>query len=115
MPIRPFYSQPVPPKKPDRCKDCPFLGIVPQAKRKKGSKLTMLCMATMKAISHESISISEEERRGTKHPHNRPCDGKYHVWLEYPRGIFPLSKQVYRDCRVPYEQGTIAEYEIDFG
>lgn len=112
MPKRLFVLQQLPPLKPDRCVDCPLLGIIPEAQRKKGSKKTMVCLGTMKAISKESTRISERERAGTKHIHHRPCDNKYSAWLTLPGSKFGISTEAYKDCRIPYEQQQ--EYVIDF-
>lgn len=112
MPKRLFVLQQLPPIKPDRCIDCPLLGLIPADRRKKGSKKTMVCLGTMKAISQESTRIAESERAGTKHILHRPCDAKYAAWLTLPQAKFGISIQAYNECRVPYEQRM--EYTIDF-
>lgn len=112
MPSQTHYLQPVPPIKPDSCASCPFVGIIPAAKRKKGSKLTNICLATMRAISHESISIRESERKGTKHPFHRPCDNRWEAMHQMPGHRFGISIRAYNECRIPYEQAQ--EYTIIF-
>lgn len=112
MPKLTIYKQPVPPIKPDTCKKCPLLGIIPEGRRLKGSKKTMICLGTMKAISKESISISEASRKGTKHPFHRPCDRKWAAWQQLPKAEIGISIKAYNECRIPYEQSL--EYEIDF-
>ena len=114
MPKKLLIEVPVPPIKPDCCKLCPFIGMIPKHKRKAGSKKTMLCIATLKAMSKESISIKESERAGTRHIHHRPCDNVYEAWKDYRHG-FPVGKEIYKECRVPYQQLMGGAYEIDFG
>lgn len=107
-----FIQQPIPPVKPDRCVDCPLLGIIPKERRKKGSKKTMVCLGTMKAISQESTRIPESERAGTKHILHRPCDNKWDAWQSLPQMKIGISIQAYNECRIPYEQKQ--QYIIDF-
>jgi len=112
MPRSIFYKQQIPPVKPDCCRSCPLLGIIPKDKRKSRSKKIMVCLGTMKAITRESINILESERKGTRHPFHRPCDNKWEAWLQLPGQKIGLSITAYNECRVPYEQQQ--EYTIDF-
>ena len=115
MPKKFYIDIPIPPIKPDCCKVCPFVGVIPRRKRKAGSKKTMVCMMKPTAMSPESIEIKESERAGTRHPHHRPCDRYYHAYREYYKRGFPVSEVIYIECRTPYEQKYRGEYEIDFG
>ena len=112
MPKKVTYLQPVPPVKPDCCEQCPFIGIIPAARRKKGSKKTMVCLATMKAVSRESIRIKESERAGTRHIFHRPCDHKWDAWWQLPGQKIGIGITQYNECRIPYEQKQ--QYTIEF-
>lgn len=112
MPRLTTYRQHIPAEKPDCCEQCPFLGLIPKHRRKAGSKKTMLCLATMKAMSKEATCIRESERAGTRHPFHRPCDTRWEAWWQLPRQEMGISIQAYNECRIPYEQTR--EYVIDF-
>lgn len=101
----------VPPVKPDRCWDCPFLGKVPPAKLRKGSKKTFVCMARMKALTGRGVMI-RASKRDAAHPLNRPCDMYWAAYSASPKGRVQVNSLMYVECRVPFEQSL--QYEIDF-
>jgi len=101
----------LPPEQPDRCRDCPLLGLVPISKRKKGSHKTYVCIATMKALSSRGIDISASAR-DDHHPLKRPCDDRWASFMLAPNMKLQVNSQAYLDCRIPYEQKQ--QYKIDF-
>lgn len=115
MPRKLFIGIPIPPVKPPKCASCPFVGIIPEAKRKKGSKKTYRCLALNKAISKRSITIVEEEKkkRDPKHPFHRPCDRYYDAFLQLPGRVMNIPISNYNESRVPYIQ--LQAIPIDFG
>ena len=46
MPKRLSVMVKLPEEQPDRCLDCPLLGVIPIEKRKHGSKKTHVCLGT---------------------------------------------------------------------
>ena len=104
MPKRNFVMQLLPIERPDRCTDCPLLGVVPKSvARPKGSKETMLCLGTMEAMSRP-WSRKRESECDSHHPMHHYCEQKWHAWVGLPRREFPIPVQFYNECRVPYEQ-----------
>ena len=51
MPKRIFVKVKLPPQQPDRCLDCPLLGLIPEEERKHNSKKTYVCMKMAKALA----------------------------------------------------------------
>lgn len=94
---------PLPPQKPDRCIDCPLLGLVPKyVDRPKNSKETHVCIGTMEALTQRGTKIRASER-DKNHPLRRPCDLRWDMWMTLPRRILFVNSDFYRECRIPYE------------
>ena len=55
MPKRNFIKVKIAPVQPDRCSDCPLLGIVPKHQRPKGSLETYVCIPTRHAMTSRLI------------------------------------------------------------
>jgi hypothetical protein len=94
---------PLPPQQPDRCIDCPLLGLVPKyVARPKNSKETHVCIGTREALTQRSTKIRASEK-DKNHPLRRPCDLFWETWMTYPRRILNVNRETYRECRGPYE------------
>lgn len=104
----------LPAVKPDRCVDCPLLGLVPAGvARPRYSKKSHLCIGTAVAMSKAKTEIRASESNDPKHPLERPCDEHWERWMAYPRQILRVNKALYRDSRDPY---MLDRYpEINFG
>ena len=103
----------LPEQKPDRCVDCPLLGLIPKnVERPKYSKETRLCIGTAEALSERKSTLRESEATDPKHPLKRPCDDHWDRWMSYPRRIIIVNKALYRDSRDPYLETR--QYTIDF-
>ena len=93
----------LPPQQPDRCIDCPLLGLVPKyVARPKNSKETHVCIGTREALTQRSTKISASGK-DKNHPLRRPCDGVWETWMTLPRRILLVNRETYRECRIPYE------------
>lgn len=104
MPKRNIIQIQLPPIKPDRCVDCPLLGIVPKTyPRPKNSKETMLCLGTMEAMSQRGSKVKASSR-DAHHPLSRWCDNRWEAWMRLPNRKLGISIQAYNECRIPYEQ-----------
>ena len=95
----------LPAMQPDRCRDCPLLGMIPKyIERPKNSKETMICIGTMEAMSKRAADKRASEC-DSHHPLRRPCDdGKWQMWMTYPQRRLPVNQSNYKECRYPYEQ-----------
>ena len=89
----------LPEKKPDCCRDCRLLGMVPKGKRKRYSKKTFLCLGVVKAMTEDKTFKKESECKDPKHPLERPCDEHWDRWMNYPRRIINVNKKLYGDSR----------------
>lgn len=104
----------LPPMKPDRCVDCPLLGLVPKGVEKpKYSKKTYLCIGVAKAMSEQKTCLRESEKNDPKHPLERPCDNHWDRWMTYPRRILKVNKALYRDSRDPYMANLYPTIDFD--
>ena len=113
MPRRNFIPVQLPPMQPDRCIDCPLLGLVPKGTvgRPKRSRKTRVCLGTMKALTAQGSEI-RASARDSHHPLHRPCDNYWKAWMQLPRQQFSVSIQAWNECRIPYEQTL--QLKIDF-
>ena len=93
----------LPATQPDRCIDCPLLGLVPKyVDRPKHSKETHVCIGTMEALTQRSTKIRASQK-DDHHPLRRPCDLRWEMWMTLPRRILSVNRDFYRECRIPYE------------
>ena len=69
MPKKNFIKVKIAPVQPDRCTDCPLLGIVPKHQRPKGSLETYVCIPTRHAMTSRLIRsrVSESVKRCGMH------------------------------------------------
>ena len=114
MPKRLSVFVKLPEKQPDRCQDCPLLGLIPMEMRKHGSKKTHVCLGTypdLKAIAKRKTSLRKSDETRSK-PLVRPCDKLWHAWIKLPKRQFPLNINAYNKFRQPYINAL--QYTIDF-
>lgn len=92
-------------QQPDCCKECPLIGIIPEAYRQKGVRQSYCCLGTYPhtALTSKGIEVRASQRKGTGHLLHRPCDDRWEEWMKLPNHIFLLSAESYRLCRLPYE------------
>lgn len=103
MPRRNIIQIQLPPEQPDCCAECPLLGCVPKyVARPKNSKETMVCIGTMEAMSQRGSRV-RASKRDACHPLRRPCDSRWHSWMQLPMRKLGVNTQTYNDCRIPYE------------
>lgn len=103
MPKRNIVQIQLPPEQPDCCAECPLLGLVPKyVSRPKNSKETLVCCGTMEAITQRGSKV-RASNRDTNHPLHRPCDNRWHSWMQLAGRKLGISTQTYNDCRIPYE------------
>lgn len=114
MPKRLSVKVKLPEEQPDRCLDCPLLGVIPIEKRKHGSKKTHVCLGTypeIKALAKRKTAIRKSDETRSK-PLTRPCDKLWNAWVKLPLRQFPLNIQAYNEFRQPYLESL--HYRIDF-
>ena len=63
MPKKNFIKVKIAPVQPDRCTDCPLLGIVPKHQRPKGSLETYVCIPTRHAMTSRLIRSRVSEAK----------------------------------------------------
>lgn len=93
----------LPEKKPDCCALCPLLGLIPKDRVPHKSYETLVCLGTNEAITKRA-SVIRESQRNKKHPLHRYCDSKWPIWMQLKNRCLGISKQMYLQCRIPYEQ-----------
>lgn len=104
MPKRNIIQIQLPAEKPDCCAICPLCGLVPENLRPFGSKETHVCLGTMEALGGRGIRVRASQK-DSHHPLHRPCDNRWHAWMDLPARRIGINNQSYLQCRVPYEQG----------
>lgn len=103
MPKRNIIQIQLPLSQPDSCAECPLLGLVPKyVRRPKNSKETHVCCGTMEAMTQRGSRIKASQR-DSHHPLRRPCDNRWHSWMQLTGQKLGISTQTYNDCRIPYE------------
>ena len=103
MPKRNIVQITLPAEQPDCCAECPLLGLVPKyVARPKNSKETHVCCGTMEAITQRGSKVRASQR-DSNHPLHRPCDNRWHSWMQLPQRKLGITTQTYNDCRIPYE------------
>ena len=93
----------LPEKQPDCCAICPLIGLIPKDKVPPKSYETLVCIGTCEAITKRASAI-RASLRNKKHPLHRPCDSKWALWMELKNRIIGVNKEMYLQCRIPYEQ-----------
>ena len=90
MPKKIFKQVKLPMQQPDRCMDCPLLGMIPAVEREFGSQETLVCLATHHAMNAR-IARSKASEHTAKHPLKRWCDDDWERWQQEPMyGNFPI-------------------------
>jgi hypothetical protein len=103
MPKKNIVQIQLPPEQPDCCAECPLLGLVPKyVSRPKNSKETLVCCGTMEAITQRGSKV-RASNRDANHPLHRPCDNRWHSWMQLAGRKLGISTKTYNDCRIPYE------------
>jgi len=92
----------LPTAKPDCCALCPLIGMIPKEQRQHGSYENLVCLGTLDALTKRGSQV-RESKRDKKHPLHRPCDTNWELWQTLPKGELPISKDLYIQCRIPYE------------
>lgn len=111
MPKKLFVMVKLPPAQPDRCLDCPLLGLIPEEERKHNSKKTHVCIRLMKALARRKVKIRASDETRTKKL-IRPCDKIFAAWLELPKREIGVPVASYNRYRVPLE--SLQQLTIDF-
>lgn len=111
MPKKLFVMVKLPPAQPDRCLDCPLLGLIPEEERKHNSKKTHVCIRLMKALARRKVKIRASDETRTKKL-IRPCDKIFAAWLELPKREIGVPVANYNRYRVPLE--SLQQLTIDF-
>ena len=102
MPKRNFIKVKIAPVQPDRCMDCPLLGIVPKHQRPKGSLETYVCIPTRHAMTSRLIK-SRVSEADAKHPRHRFCEKMWDAWAKLPNREFMMPVRAYIEERLPLE------------
>lgn len=93
----------LPENKPDCCRECKLLGLVPRDyPMPKYCKKTYLCIGVPKAMTEDKANKKESECNDPKHPLKRPCDDHWDRWMTNPHRILKVNKTFYRDSRDQY-------------
>lgn len=95
----------IPQQQPDRCKDCPLIGVIPEEHRAKGVRQSYCCLGVYphEALTSKGITVSAKAKASTGHLLHRPCDDRWGTWWESRDHAVIISKDSYRYCRLPYE------------
>ena len=111
MPKKLFVMVKLPPAQPDRCLDCPLLGLIPEEERKHNSKKTHVCIGRMTALARRKVKIrASDDKRAKKLI--RPCDKVFAAWLELPKRELGVPIVNYNKYRIPLE--AIQQLTINF-
>ena len=73
MPKRLSVFVKLPEQQPDRCQDCPLLGLIPVEMRKHGSKKTHVCLGTYSRPEGNSQTENLTRGRVTRQGANHWC------------------------------------------
>ena len=103
MPRKNFIRIRIPALQPDRCIDCPLLGLVPKRQLPKGSLETFVCMPTRNAMTAR-LTRSKVSEADKKHPRHRYCERLWPAWATLSNGVYNLSYRVYLEERLPLEE-----------
>ena len=57
---------------------------------------------TAEDITQRGSKVRASER-DANHPLRRPCDNRWHSWMQLPNRKLGINTQTYNDCRIPYE------------
>jgi hypothetical protein len=92
---------------PDRCLDCPLLGLIPKDEREFGRQQSHVCLGTRESLSERMIKARRTDK-DDKHKLDRPCTraGLWQVWQEkeVKPGIMVVRAVDYNKYRLGYVQ-----------
>lgn len=106
MPKKNIIQVQLPMEQPDRCQDCPLLGLIPEGMRSNDFAdrfKSLVCIGTMDAITKKSSEVRASEK-DARHPHHRPCDRVWKAWSQLPGRKFGVGVEIYNTFRVPFDQ-----------
>lgn len=83
MPKIIFTDIPLQEEEPDRCMDCPLLGLIPKEERLYGRQQSHVCLGTRESLSERLIRAKRTDK-DHKHRLDRPCTRSdlWQVWQE---------------------------------
>lgn len=82
MPKKIFQDIRLPEHEPDRCIECPLLGLIPECDRQKGSQQIHVCLGTAESLS-KRMAEARKSAKDAKHQLDRPCrSGLWQIWQE---------------------------------
>lgn len=83
MPKIIFTDIPLHEDEPDRCMDCPLLGLIPKEERQYGRQQSHVCLGTRESLSERMIRARKSDK-DAKHKLDRPCtrSNLWEVWQQ---------------------------------
>lgn len=107
MPKIIFTDIPLHEEEPDRCMDCPLLGLIPREERQYGRQQSHVCLGTRESLSERMIKARRSEK-DAKHKLDRPCTAAnlWQVWQEKEPlpGVMRVRTVDYNRYRLAYVQ-----------
>lgn len=107
MPKIIFTDIPLHEEEPDRCMDCPLLGLIPKEERQYGRQQSHVCLGTRESLSERMIKARRSEK-DSKHKLDRPCTAAnlWQVWQEKEPlpGVMRVRTVDYNRYRLAYVQ-----------
>lgn len=104
MPRKIFRQIQLPMEKPDRCADCPLLGLIPENMKsadKADRYKSLICLGTSAALT-KKFSEVRASKKDANHPHHRPCDGRWDAWCQLPGRKFAVTIEDSNTFLEPY-------------
>ena len=114
MPKRNIVMVQLPSEQPDMCANCPLVGLIPAYMKPKGSQEKYVCLGTNEALTAKGIHVSAARRIEQRHPLRRPCDNRWHAWMELPYRRLGVPNASYIQCRIPFEQAQQLKIKFHF-
>ena len=125
MPKQYYMARKLPPQQPDRCEQCPLLGLIPPDERRSGLRERYYCLGVYDTQRDESgapltdesgksqfafprlktkgVSVSAKAVKSGGHVLHRPCDYIWNAWMTLPGRLYGMPTDVYLRYRMPYE------------
>ena len=105
MPKIIFIDIPLREDEPDRCMDCPLLGLIPERERQYCSQQSHVCLGTRESLSERMIRARQSEKKNGRKL-DRPCSrmNLWQVWQEKEEkpGIMTVRTVDYNLYRLGY-------------
>lgn len=107
MPKIIFTDIPLREDEPDRCMDCPLLGLIPERERQYGSQQSHVCLGTRESLSERMIRARQSEKKNGRKL-DRPCS-RMNLWLVWQEkdekpGVMTVRTADYNLYRLGYVQ-----------